>query len=293
MGRTRRGAAALAVMVTAWTLLTAGAGAATVPPSRIPRATMTPIVAIHGIVLGTCPAMDSGTAMSGPIWYMWNNGEWNRPYDAISYFRCDVDGSDIGTQADNNTPIENIAHDLAWYLYTTYSSHGQTVEIVGHSMGGLIARAALQSFAAHDPTYPPKLLVQDVVTISAAFAGADFGCATTSYQCREMLPGSPFVTWLAKNQHPQGSNGTDWTTIGGSPCDLVPGSSSTAMTGSHRWLYYLGTPTCYDHTSYLWDSSTATDEAVRWAPPAGTHFHSVYAYHSQAAIMLAVDSASW
>lgn len=263
------------------------------PVSRLPRATMTPIVAIHGIVLGTCPSMDSSVSMSGPMWYMWNHGEWNRPYDAISYYKCDQDGTTIGTAADNNTPIETIAHDLAWYLYTTYSSHGRTVEIVGHSLGGLIARAALAAFAAHNPTYPPTLLVQDVVAISAPFGGTDFGCSATSYQCREMLPGSSFLTWLAQNQNPQGTNGTDWTVIGGSPCDVVPAASATAMTGAHRWLYYLGKPTCYDHDSYLWDASSATDAAVAWEWPTATRYQTAYAYHSQAAIMMAVDSSLW
>lgn len=254
---------------------------------------MAPIIAIHGIVFGTCPAMDSGVSMSGPMWYMWNHGERNRPYDAISYYRCDTDGSDIGAAADNNTSIETIAHDLAWYLYNKYSSRGQTVEIVGHSLGALVARAALQSVAAHNATYPPMLLVQDVVAVSAPFGGADFGCSTSSYQCREMMPGSAFLNWLAENQNPQGTNGTDWTLIGGSPCDVVPAASATAMTGAHRWRYYLGQPNCYDHASYLWDSSTAVDAPVAWSWPGATQSRYWYAYHSQAAIMMAVDSGSW
>lgn len=257
------------------------------------RVTMTPIVAVHGISFGTCPAMDSGVSMSGPMWYLWNHGEWGRVYDSISYYKCDVDGTDIGTAADDNTPIETIAHDLAWYVYNKYSSHGQTVEFVGHSMGGLIIRAALAAFAAHAPAYPPTLLVQDVVTVSSPFAGTDFGCAATSYQCAEMMPGSAFVKWLATNQKPQATNGTDWTLIGGSPCDMVPAASATAMTGSHRWEYYAGVPTCYDHSSYLWDSSTATDAIVGWEPPGATRYQGWYAYHSQAAIMMALDSGAW
>ena len=286
-------AASVMALATLASAVTVAAPAGAMPVSRLPRATMAPIVAIHGIVLGPCPSMDSGVSMSGPMWFMWNHGERNRAYDAISYFRCDKNGSDIGAAADNNTPIETIAHDLAWYLYNRYSSHGQTVEIVGHSMGGLIARAALQAFAAHDPSYPPTLLVQDAVTVSAPFAGTNFGCSTSSYQCREMMPGSAFLSWLAQNQNPQGTNGTDWTVIGGSPCDVVPAASAAAMSGAHRWLYYLGQPTCYDHDSYLWDSSAATDAAVAWEWPGAIRYQSWYSYHPQAAIMMAVDSGNW
>lgn len=276
----------------AWVMF-GGVTQAATPKAVLQRASMTPIVAIHGIAFGACPAMNSGVSMSGPMWYMWNHGEWNRTYDAISYFKCDVNGTNIGTNADNNTPIETIAHDLAWYLYSQYSTHGQAVEIIAHSMGGLIARAALESFALHTPGYPPTLLIQDVVTVSSPFAGSDFGCSTTSYQCREMMPGSAFVSWLAKNQDPQGTNGTDWTLIGGSPCDMVPSASATAMTGAHHWIYYTGTPICYDHTSYLWDSSTAVDAVVGWTPPGVSRYQSWYAWHPQAAIMTAVDSGSW
>jgi hypothetical protein len=284
---------ALAVATVVLAVPTAPTAASTIRATSATRVTMTPIVGVHGIVLGSCPAMDSGVSMSGPMWYLWNHGEWGRVYDPISYFKCDVNGTDIGTAADNNTPIEKIAHDLAWYVYNKYSSHGQSVEMVGHSMGGLIIRAALTSFAAHDPSYPPTLLVQDVVTVSSPFAGTDFGCATSSYQCREMMPGSGFVTWLAKNQNPQATNGTDWTLLGGSPCDVVPSASATAMSGSHHWIYYRGTPTCYDHSSYLWDSSAATDAVVGWEPPGARSYQSWYAYHSQAAIMMALDSGSW
>jgi len=53
--------------------------------------------------------------------------------------RCDVmigDGA-----ASNERPIQGIARDLATYIDVEYTSKGKPVDIVGHSMGGLIARA--------------------------------------------------------------------------------------------------------------------------------------------------------
>ena len=59
----------------------------------------------------------------------------------------------VGT---NNEPIEHVACELAWYIYTNWTSHGQNVKVVAHSMGGLIIRYAIQMMG-HDSHFPSSL----------------------------------------------------------------------------------------------------------------------------------------
>ncbi|MFJ2591339.1 esterase/lipase family protein, partial [Streptomyces sp. NPDC087538] len=56
-----------------------------------------------------------------------------------------------------------------------YSAKGQTVDLVGHSMGGLIIRAALAGYAKGDPTWPDTLYVEDVVTLGTPHKAAWLG----------------------------------------------------------------------------------------------------------------------
>lgn len=247
-----------------------------------PRAVNAPIVVVHGYIPGACPGYNTRSAMFGPAQYAWYYaGEYGRPYDAVDYYKCDVGGADIGSSADNNTPIERIAFYLAWWIYNTYSYKGQTIELVGHSMGGLIIREMLDQFSKHQHRYPGALLVQDVVTVASPLQGAN-ACAGT-VQCTEMQPGSAFLQQLSTTV-PQGTGGTDWTVMGGSPCDsVVPGSSSLVLTGAHVLDYSAGKPLCYDHNSYMWDAGTAQDEIVNGQPGP----------HSLAAIVQALDSGSY
>ncbi|MFD7631847.1 esterase/lipase family protein [Streptomyces sp. NPDC059851] len=95
-----------------------------------------------------------------------------------------------------------------------YSVKGQTVDVVAHSMGGLIVRAALAGYAQGDPTWPKKLLVEDVVTLGTPHKAAWLGALCLSnLQCQEMYyPNHAFRRWLGPNLQ-QAQGGTDWTLI--------------------------------------------------------------------------------
>ena len=51
-------------------------------------------------------------------------------------------GADIWTLA-------RISYELAWYLWNDFGSKGEAVDLVGHSMGGIVIAYALQQIAAH------------------------------------------------------------------------------------------------------------------------------------------------
>ena len=130
--------------------------------------------------------------------------------------RCDAmigDGN-----ASNQRPIQDIARDLAIYIDREYTSKGKPVDVIGHSMGGLIARVALLGSAQGWAGFPSKQLdVEDVVTLSAPHQGVASPSAHDDEQWQQMRPGSGFI----KRLHEDGSglgddwaSGTDWSLVG-------------------------------------------------------------------------------
>jgi triacylglycerol esterase/lipase EstA (alpha/beta hydrolase family) len=129
-----------------------------------------------------------------------------------------------------NTQIEHLAYHLAWTIYDHFSKNGKAVEVVAHSMGGLIVREAIAQFQGGDPDRPPTLLIQDVVTLGTPHHGTGwaYGCSTD--QCYQMRPGSPFLKWMSQiARNPQASGGTDWTLVGSYGDNVVSANSGVGM----------------------------------------------------------------
>lgn len=106
-----------------------------------------------------------------------------------------------------------------------------------------MARYALAQVAANNPAFPPKLLVDNVVTLGTPHGGAKFGklaqCDTLAQlgsvrECREMRAGSTFLADLeGTGWNPQGADGTDWTAIG-SDGDKAVAADRAVGTSSDR-----------------------------------------------------------
>jgi pimeloyl-ACP methyl ester carboxylesterase len=163
------------------------------------------------------------------------------------------------------TPIEHLGYHLAWFIYDHYSRNGVAVDVVGHSMGGLIIRYALARTAARDAHFPPYLRVEDVVTGGSPHLGfaPPFAPCYTSYECRELLYGSAFLNQMAATgSNPQGLGGTDWTTEGSWADAVVSSDSATGMPASHKvsWEKYQG----IDHDGFISDAATASDADAEW-----------------------------
>lgn len=157
-----------------------------------------------------------------------------------------------------DTPIEHLGYHLAWFIYDNYTSNGQAVDLVGHSLGGLIVRSMLTDEERQDPDFPPELLVEDAVTLETPHGGVWLTalCGFTR-QCRQMIPGSRFMRSLAQN--PQGSGGTDWTAVGSYLDPLVPASTAVNMWARHRLKY---SSPIYEHVLPLWDQSDSRDAHI-------------------------------
>jgi hypothetical protein len=167
-----------------------------------------------------------------------------------------------------DTRIEHIAYHLAWMIYDHFTKNGIVVDAVGHSMGGLILRYAIAQTQLRHPDFPPSLAVEDVVTLGTPHTGTDWarGCFWSD-QCGQMVPGSSFLAWLASNaQNPQGSGGTDWTTVGSYEDNYVPTGSANGMDSTHRVNYYASSEV--EHGDYLVDTSDVrTADVEYWDRP--------------------------
>jgi hypothetical protein len=155
---------------------------------------------------------------------------------------CDVNltergsGGAFGTQ---DTPLRELGRRLAWNIYNVYSRKGKSIDIVGHSMGGLIARAAIAGYARHEPGWPPVLHVEDVVTLGTPHDGTLTAAVCFTRQCKDMRHGSDFIDWLAETPNPQAAGGTDWTLIGAYDDGVAPPGVSTPgrMHARHLVIY--------------------------------------------------------
>jgi triacylglycerol esterase/lipase EstA (alpha/beta hydrolase family) len=230
----------------------------------------------------------------------------------FSYYAGDTNcDKDIGIDASPWTPIENIANQVAWYIYNNYSRFGRTVDVVAHSMGGLLTHVAITGtqhwnvapFSAMD--WPPYLYIGDVATLSTPFEGADMAdvCAAlipppaVPTECTELEAGSNFLNqWVKPWGNPQawvygGRGGTDWTQIGSVDDQTVNETSAvqihqTAVVG-HKYVYtypslghsdMYSTPLYGNYSYYYCDYNTSCDESppdcycLEWDPNTNDSF---------------------
>lgn len=290
-GRRRSRAAALTAFVVVG-LLAGAVGVMGAAPASGELRPQAPVVFVHGFLLNVCPGGDVTPTFSTMVTMLKERG-YSASTETVAYYACDDHGPSIqksgqpGTYFEsgqfatggntNDTDIRHISYQLAWYLYDTYSSRGQTVELVGHSMGGLIMRWALYQMQIGNPLFPPFLYVRDAITISTPHNGIDDGYdnrtwCPTSIQCSQMKPGSSFLEELRNHgMNPQATGGTAWTAMGSSYCDIMSADQSTDMGDVHKVIYTGSqSPGCYNHTSYLTDAGAGLDLPATYRNPGDT-----------------------
>ncbi|MCW2917064.1 MAG: hypothetical protein JWN52_5132 [Actinomycetia bacterium] len=170
---------------------------------------------------------------------------WTGEFTTWGYYKNDTNCT-RKVDGNLNTRIQELGRLLAWDIYTHYSSSGKSVDVVAHSMGGLVIRAAITGTRRYggkaDHTWPPYLYVEDVATLSTPFSGNQLATAcTVAYgwkQCSDMRPGSGFLSWAGQN--PQSNQGTDWTLIGASDDGTVSSGAAIGMNATHKAIYAAG-----------------------------------------------------
>ncbi len=155
----------------------------------------------------------------------------------LSYY-----GGELGFSTD--TPIEEVAAAVARRIQDFHDSCGERVDVVCHSMGGLVFRSLIAQECLADPS-----IVRRYVAIGTPHYGQD---ASASYQAKQMKYGSDFLWRLGEAWH---FNGLAWpasdTLCIAGITDMYVGGAS--VNGSywdglvHAWSAALGggVPTRY------------------------------------------------
>lgn len=204
------------------------------------------------------------------------------PKTTIGYYdnqvACDVSVIPYGSASKHYPPsggvhdryveIEHLGYELAWTIYDRYSKSGQTVDVVAHSMGGLVVRYALAQVERKHPDFPPSLKVDDVMTLGTPHGGSGYASWCWTSQCGDMSYGSSFLSWLASyGANPQVGAGTDWTVVGSYDDGVISEASAVQMNAAHK-VKYLGSSDI-GHNDYYNSTSLSSTADVYWSDNGG------------------------
>jgi hypothetical protein len=232
-----------------------------------------PVLMIHGLDATAPYGINCATTWNDAKSFLRTHGYDNRQLLTLAYYaddqNCDrsinsyVDpalgenyfdnsGSHVGNTSGHTAqaPIEHLAYHLAWFIYDEYSKNNISVDVLAHSMGGLMIRYALGQVQAKNSAFPPSLIVNNVVTFGTPHGGAKSGKEAecdfaqlfgVPYECTEMRAGSSFLTTLqAQAWNPQGSQGTDWTAIGSDGDKSVAADRAVGTSVNMQTNLYFG-----------------------------------------------------
>jgi len=160
---------------------------------------------------------------------------------------CDVNLHNWGTY-DETLSWVDVGAALSQYIYKNFTSKGIPVDIVAHSMGGMVTRSAIYGASGKAPPYcylticdafSPPIDVGTAITAGSPHAGSNTSVVNTCANlasnqeiCKETLPGSKSEIWIngmdsnhniihSEARHPQGKSGTQWINIAAADTSLI------------------------------------------------------------------------
>jgi len=199
------------------------------PRQAVPTgASRPPVVLLNGWETGysnACPVATSSSETFGNLaQYLISDG-----VPIVYLFDNCVEGA--------NQTIETLANTLGQYLNSIQYADGTQVpqiDLVAHSMGGLIARAYLAGLQPGETLTPPATtLVRDLILIATpnfgSFVAANYSTSiAVGSQSAELIPGSSFLWNLATwNQRGDDLRGVNALAIAGNAGYYLPSLSST------------------------------------------------------------------
>lgn len=203
-----------------------------------------PVLLIHGWATGG--ATNCGSTFDRMISQMRSEG-FTGPFIKVGFYtgdtNCDMSLRNWGS-FDNGSSWVELSKAFSKFVYATYTSKGQLVDVVGYSMGGNIVRGALQGSQAGESGFSPPLLIEDVVSFGAPYNGAAWYSSLCLWgQCATLKPGASAINWLDANGNPQGIGGTEFTIFGSEADAVTPVDSALEMSiPSARKIRYTDVP---------------------------------------------------
>jgi pimeloyl-ACP methyl ester carboxylesterase len=217
----------------------------------------TQILLVHGYGGAAAGKDCNGSTWKAALDYYQRAGGRDRDsMSTIGYYTGDdpavphgaAHGCDVSVaEATNATPIQDVAKGLANYIDRAHTGNGQPVNIIAHSMGGLVTRVALLGSAQGWEGFPDrKLDVDNVVTLSTPHRGVADPGANDDRQWNQMDPGSGFMERLHERGSELGdtwADGTDWSLVGSDEDAVVTFESAidkhfAATTADQKYGYW-------------------------------------------------------
>ena len=190
-----------------------------------------PVLLIHGYN-ATSNSTDCGATFNGMISQLRAEG-FTGPMIRVGFYSgdvsCDVNLRSYGSFSDSSS-WKSISKALASYIRLNHTNAGRAVDIVGYSMGGLIARGAVWGTQKAETGFGAPIDVEDVVTLGTPHNGAAWYSNLCLWgQCTSLKPGATDIQWLNQNGNPQGKYGTEFTAIASNGDWVTPTSSGLYM----------------------------------------------------------------
>lgn len=175
-----------------------------------------------------------------------------------------------GAAAGKDVPVKELGRRLAWRIFADQSSRGRLTSVVGHSMGGLVVRAALTGVRTTEPGFPPYLHIDAMVTLATAHRGNRYvpvDILGDNAQRRDIAIGSELFGWL--DAHPQPARAPRCTVIGTMDDQyLDPLDGTVAMAAAHKVMYQAGQGVDHMSIHHIWTGSFCshqwTADSQRW-----------------------------
>jgi pimeloyl-ACP methyl ester carboxylesterase len=255
------------------------------PGSAAAKDVNRPLVLVHGHKADSAVNCDNTwkELMAHYRWYGYRGS-----FHPVRYYRRDTactefygSGSSPSiTNATSDTRIQDVAKSFAWYVYNRFNRKGVPVNVVAHSMGGLIVRYAIDRVQRKARGWPPHIVAPSVVTLGSPHDGIKMGpffagCRGTgdSGQCRQLDASSSFIEYLRANaRNPQGGYGTWWSVAGSHADKTVDEASAVRMSVQYkmRWASEVD----IEHGEYMHEDAGGdfTADAHCWSTASGASY---------------------
>lgn len=265
------------------------------PPARDNSTTET-VYLVKGYDPDGKPGVNCASRWDGAITAMKRWG-WKGDFVRVGFYTGDKkkNGCDINLAKKDGTRelgIKELGRRLAWNVHLNHSRWGRSVDLVGHSMGSLIIRAAAAGTERHEEGWPPYIYVEDAVTLGGPHYGSRWATVCKEFQayqqCADISFPSKFHSWLHTTGVPRSEQGTDWTLVGSKADTTVHSKSSVPDQDGAAHLVRYTTSSKIEHSQLRqiaygwWPMSYSNNGGRSWvndssgAAPIRVAFNALY-----------------
>lgn len=172
----------------------------------------TPVLLVHGFMTYDAASIDCKAHWAPMIKKLAEQGYTN--VKTVTYYQasknCDINLATMYPNVGRDSTWKQLGAALSNYVYDHYTVNSQSVDLLGHSMGGLVIRSAVQGGQEQLPGFK-NMLVEDAVTIATPHKGTPFANLCIHDQCKSLRQDNPDFQWLATQPKPASMLATDWS----------------------------------------------------------------------------------